>query len=196
MKKLITLFFICFCGYVAIAQSPLNVGIHAGYVNTKLGTDFPGIKSSGSSGYMLGAFMRVNLGIVYIEPALNFSKKRSDVSYRYEGGRTSGELEYNSMDIPVLLGFHVLKLPLVKLRAFIGPVASFTTKKVQWNDIPEALQKPIDPDKAMWNVKVGAGVDLWKFSLDIDWEKGLKDFQKDVLGKPRFFNATVGFRFL
>ena len=51
----------------------------------------------------------------------------------------------------------------------------------------------------MWNGKIGVGVDVWKLTFDIDYEKGLKKFQDNGNGKiksPRSFNFTLGLKII
>lgn len=190
MKKIIILLSICLAGLTTMAQSPLNIGIHGGISNTKMKVkDVPTVlKSRAHTGYMVGVFARVNLGPIYVEPALNFSHKEGEVKNLTD----KSSLKYNAFDIPVMLGFHILDLSAVKLRAYLGPVASFTGK-LKWDksDFGDML----DNDKVMWNGKLGVGVDLWKFTFDIDYEKGLKKFQREIKA-PRSFNFTLGFKII
>lgn len=194
MKKLVILLAVCLGYLTSMAQSPLNIGIHGGISNTKIKVkDVPSVLKNGSNtGYMLGVFARINLGPVYVEPSLNYSHKEGEV----KGDGYSSSLKYNSFDIPVMLGLHILDLKLVKLRAYLGPVASFTGK-LKWDK--EDFGDWIDNDKVMWNGKIGLGADVWKFTFDIDYEKGFKKFQNDQsikIKSPRSFNFTLGFKII
>ncbi|CCZ09618.1 MULTISPECIES: porin family protein [Culturomica] len=193
MKKLFILLAVCLGTLTCMAQSPLNFGIHGGISNTKIKVkDVPTVLKNGSNtGYMFGVFARVNLGPLYVEPSLNYSHKEGEV----KGDGYSSSLKYNSFDIPLMVGLHILDLPIVKLRAYLGPVVSFTGK-LKWDkgDFGNA----IDNDKTMWNGKIGVGVDVWKLTFDIDYEKGLKKFQNDEIKikAPRSFNFTLGFKII
>lgn len=189
MKKLTLLAFVCLLSFTVMAQKPLNIGVHGGFSNTRINakelTD--GLKSKSHNGYLVGVFGRINLGGLYIEPSLNFAHKESEV----ELGTEKGYLKYNSFDIPVMIGFRLINFGIANIRAFAGPVASFTGKvKNTSSFMPE-----VDNDKTMWNGKVGVGVDVWKFTLDVDYEKGFKKFEKDVKS-PRSFNFTLGFKII
>ncbi len=192
MKKFIILFFISFCGYAAMAQLPFTLGVHAGLSNTKIDVDdFTKsvediIDSKAHNGYLVGAFARFNLGRqLYIEPAFNYSHKESEAD---KADGTTTILKYNTFDIPVMVGIKVLKLAMVNVRAFAGPVASFA------GDI-KGHGIDLDNNTMMWNGKVGVGVDVWKFTFDIDYEKG---FTKPADGtkSPRSFNFTLGFKII
>ena len=113
MKKWIILFALCFCGFTLMAQSPLNIGIHGGVSNNKIKVKDAalGLKNGTNTGYMLGVFARINLGPLYVEPALNFSHKKGEVKDEVN----KSALKYNSFDIPVMLGLHVIDVPALKL---------------------------------------------------------------------------------
>ncbi len=66
-----------------------------------------------------------------------------------------------------MVGYNILKLPIFKLRGFAGPACIFRD---------ERFKKDFNTDKMMWNGKIGAGVDVWKVTFDIDYEFGLKKF--------------------
>ena len=196
MKKIILLLAVSFSCLAMSAQSPVHFGVHGGVSNTKLKVSKSGsnnidyLKSSAKSGYMIGLFGRINLGPLYVEPSLNYSHRESETDVNTQNGSGSGKVKYDSFDIPVMLGFHFIDISLVKLRAYLGPVASFTGK-LKIDD----LGFKSDNDKVMWNGKVGLGVDVWKFTFDVDYEKSLKKFQDDVKG-PSAFNFTLGFKII
>lgn len=180
MKKIVILALFSLIGLTTMAQSlPINLGIHGGWNDTKINAKKQKVESHG--GYMIGAFARVNLGSLYLEPALNFAHKESKVT-----AGNIGKFKYSSIDIPVMVGYHILELPIFKLRGFVGPVASFVTKN---------LKKDFKSDKMMWNGKVGAGVDVWKVTFDIDYEFGLKKFG-DGIKAPKSWNLTLGFKII
>ncbi len=207
MKKILLTTLIAAFSLTLFAQvSPINIGIHGGFINTKidtktLGSNIENIKESSKGGFMIGAFARINLGKLYIEPALNYTEKKTEVSFSIpelpDLGTVSKDLKYATIDIPVLLGYKIVKLPMLKVRVFAGPVASFSVNAldVNWGGI-ETPKPDLDPKKAIWNVKVGAGIDLWKLSLDLDYEKGLTDFKSGNIKAPSIFNVTIGLRII
>jgi hypothetical protein len=194
MKKLILAAVICLFSSALFAQlsSPINLGVHAGLVSTKVDTKIPNIsdvKDDADNGMMLGAFLRINLNKWYLQPELNYVSRKSEIEV--EG--VKGEFKTKSMDVPLLLGYKVVKLPAFKLRAFAGPVASF---KIDDSFAKTLKDKVGDPktEGAVWNGKVGAGVDVWKLTLDVDYEFGLTDVSSEFLKKNKMFNVTLGFK--
>lgn len=194
MKKLLLITWICFIGYGAMAQLPINLGVHGGISSNRIKLkDIPtAIGTQANTGYMIGAFMRVNLGKLYLEPALNYSHKKSIVEQDQLGlGEDERKLniKLNTFDIPVMLGFQVLDLSIVKFRAYLGPVLAVGKVK--------NLKKlgDISADKTNWHGKIGVGADIWKLTFDIDYEKAFKDLGHE-LKAPRSFNFTLGLKLI
>lgn len=196
MKKLFLAALIGLLGYGAMAQLPVNLGIHGGISSNRIKVkDIPStLGTRAHTGYMLGAFARINLGKLYIEPSLNFSHKESvwekEESVSPNTPATT-EVDYhlkvNSFDIPLLVGYEVLDLSILKLRAFFGPVISFPKLK--------DIQQIGHTDKTNWHGKIGVGVDVWKLTFDIDYEKAFKSLGHD-LKAPRSFNFTLGLKII
>lgn len=209
MKKIFLSLFICVIAFTASAQlaSPISLGVHAGWASTKINVSdlsYNGLKSSvkesASGGYMMGVFARINLGKLYIQPALDYSVKKGKIEIpesQLAGAKMiASDLEYSSIDIPILLGYKIIKLPFMNVHIYAGPVASFSTKELSLKDVRfKTLDENIDPDRAIWNIKLGAGVEIWKLNIDFDYEKGLKNFSKDFKA-PEIFNITIGLRII
>lgn len=190
MRKLLLLLFVCFCGYGAMAQLPVNVGIHGGVSTNKMKLrDLDGFKTGASTGYMIGAFVRVNLGNIYLEPSFNFAHKKNNLSSTHNMNEDLGKLKINSFEIPLMVGFKVLDLSIVKFRAFLGPVVSFPklkgVKQIEFDSI----------DKTNWRAKIGVGVDVWKLTFDIDYDKAFEKLGHEIKA-PRSFNFTLGMKII
>ena len=197
MKKLLLVAAICLFSSALFAQlsSPISLGVHGGLVSTKLDANMNGasIKENSKNGMMLGAFARINLNKWYLQPELNYVKRKSSLEQSFMGADFTMDVETKSLDIPVLLGYKIVKLPLFKLRAFAGPVASFKIDdkiKSTFGDVEDGNFKD-----AVWNAKFGAGIDVWKLTLDVDYEFGLTDVSSEFLKKNKMVNITLGFRF-
>ena len=71
MKKLVILVLFSLIGLTTMAQSlPINIGIHGGWNDAKIKAKEYKVDSHG--GYMIGAFARINLGSIYLEPVSCF----------------------------------------------------------------------------------------------------------------------------
>lgn len=125
MKKLVILVLFSLIGLTTMAQSlPINIGIHGGWNDAKIKAKEYKVDSHG--GYMIGAFARINLGSIYLEPALNFAHKESKINDEIG---SIGKFKYSSIDIPVMVGYNILKLPIFKLRGFAGPGCIFRDER-------------------------------------------------------------------
>ena len=191
MKKIFLVAVICMFSSALFAQlsSPVNFGLHAGLVSTKADTDFggvSGIKEKADNGMMIGAFLRINMNKWYLQPELNYVSRNTEVKVLNE----TYDFKTKSLDIPILLGYKIIKLPAFKLRAFAGPVASF---KID-DSLKSSVEGRLDGDfkGAVWNGKFGAGIDVWKLTLDVDYEVGFSDVAEDL--KQNMVNVTLGFK--
>lgn len=196
MKKIILVALICFCTSAIFAQlsSPISLGIHAGLVSTKVDTEIPNlssVKDKSDNGMMFGAFARINLNKWYIQPELNFVSQKSEISV----GGVKGDFKRKSIDVPMLLGYKLVKIPMFKLRAFAGPVASFRVDDSFSSTLKERFKND-DIKGAVWSGKVGAGIDVWKLTFDVDYQFGLTDVSSEFLKKNKMFNVTLGFKLL
>lgn len=196
MRNLLVTLFICFLGYAAVAQSPINIGVHGGVSSNRFKLkDLRNVHDTkDNTGYMIGAFMRINFGRGYLEPALNYAQRKSTAEQRVTTGSSKREdvdLKMNSFEIPVLLGYKLVNLKAVQVRTFIGPMVAIGKLK----NLKKLGDQNEDPDKANWRFKVGAGVDLWKLTFDVDYEKAFKKLSHEVKA-PRSFNFTVGLKLI
>lgn len=191
MKKIAILLMICFCGLTVMAELPINVGLHGGISSNRIKVkDIPyNIKTRAHTGYMLGAFCRINLGALYVEPSLNYNQKQSVIEAVNLDSEST--IKIKSFDIPLMLGVKILDFSVLKLRGYLGPVVSFPGKI---KNLPTGLSD-FKSKNAIWNGKVGVGVDVWKLTFDIDYEKSFQSLGHD-LKAPRSYNFTLGFKII
>ncbi|GAJ11517.1 unnamed protein product, partial [marine sediment metagenome] len=126
--------------------------------------------ASGNLGYHVGGFFRASLLGIFIQPELYFSSLSSEFKVEdLSGTGTADQLvkqKIGRIDVPVLVG--------VKLGTFrlgLGPVGSIiVSDQSDLNDITgyEATLK-----SATFGYQIGAGVDIWKISIDLRYEGNL-----------------------
>ena len=182
MKRIILLLAFGFLATTTMAQGA-DFGVRIGWNNAKV--DIENVKMTSHGGFMAGAFLRLDFARLYLEPALEFSRKNCEAS----STSVKESLKYSSVDIPLVLGIYIIDAKLVKVRGFIGPEVSIQTSKLKVKDIPAEVKS----DGAIWSGKVGAGVDVGHFCLDGDYGFALKDFGGDAK-KERIFTLTLGFK--
>lgn len=195
MKKLLLVFATCMCGFGAMAELPINFGIHGGMSSNRINfKDLSSIRESeASTGYMFGAFMRLNLGKLYLQPSLDYSHKTSIAQKNktaIDGKRENIDIKMNTFDIPVMLGLNLLEFSAVKVRVFLGPQISVGKIK----NLKE-LSKEVRADKTNLRGRVGIGLDMWKLTFDMDYEKGFQKLSHE-LKAPRSFNFTLGLKII
>lgn len=198
MKRLLLLLCVCFCGTAVMAvmpEKPINIGIHGGTSSNRINfRDLTSIHGSRpDQGYMFGAFMRINFGSLYLEPSLNYSHKKSIA----EGNRPAAgasrptyTIKNNAFEIPLMLGVQLIDLSVAKIRLFLGPQYAVGKLKNLKN-----IGNEIDPNKSNWSGKVGIGLDIWKLTLDLDYEKGFHKMAHE-LKAPRSYNFTIGLKLI
>ena len=192
MKK--TIFLAVFLLSVSLASAQLNVGIKAGY-NSSLslssissvasGTyNFENVKNEMWNNFQGGVFVRIGIGKkAYLQPELlyNMQKKKYTVSLQ---DVVNKDVTYDKIvnvstyDIPILLGYKLLDLKVVNLRAFAGPKLRFDTgnSSLEFSNLVKpagsgstvtlaGLQQ--DMLKSKIGLEVGAGLDVLMFTLDV-----------------------------
>ena len=195
MKKIaIILLFTSFL-IPSMAQSPINLGLKGGYSSSKLSTDF--YKEGSVDNYHVGAFVRVKLGKLYLQPEAYFSSKGGkleDSSSSLPDAINSFDLK--TVDVPILLGINVIDKGPFKLRANAGPLMSFLTDK-------EFKSQSFNPDDLKDNFfgwQYGVGADFLFLTLDVRMENSTGDLysgsniSSDV--KSKSFIVSLGIKLL
>ncbi|WP_321286377.1 porin family protein [uncultured Sunxiuqinia sp.] len=172
MKKIaIVLLFTSFL-IPAMAQSPINLGLKGGYSNSKLVTDMNAINEGSVDNYHVGAFARVTLGRIYIQPEAYYSSKGGtleDMTNSLPEAVNSFDLK--TIDVPVLFGINVVDKGVLKVRANAGPLFSFfTDKKLNGNSFNDDT---IKDNYFGW--QYGVGADFMFLTLDVRMENSSGD---------------------
>ncbi|NOU45501.1 MAG: PorT family protein [Bacteroidales bacterium] len=182
MKKLllVAILFSLSCGLMA----QISFGPKIGYTTGKLSTDKSDITTSMKSSFLFGAFLRLG-GKVYLQPEVNWYTAGGVFKKPSLTGISPFEDEVNlkSIQIPLYLGYKLLDLKLVQVRAQAGPTASIITSK-SINPLKPldygAQIKEADIKDVLWGLQFGAGVDVLMFTLDVQYMFGLNKLIGDV----------------
>lgn len=214
MKKFIVILFVVLVSIPAFSQ--IKFGLKAGVSTTSL--SMPTIKtiSSGTTSFTVdaltaakygfhgGAFVRLTLFGVYIQPELLFSTRSNEYTVINTTNQSApvsfvAKQTFNKLDIPVMLG---LKLGPIRLNA--GPAASLLINS------PKDLIS--DPDyKSRYSrmtigYQAGLGFDLLSIlTFDLRYEGSLKKYQNQIQNlagtkynlddRPNAFLFSVGLMF-
>ena len=196
----------------------IAIGPKFGYQTASLSYDKADIKAGFSNHFTAGLFGRVTVGRVYVQPEVLYFKTSNVFSASVEGVEDENlfnlptgahmNLTLNQMNlqVPLMIGYNIIDLDIIKLRAQVGPTANFLMKSQtvydqtytldgQQYDVEETAtsDKDFDTKSIAWGVQAGLGVDvLNRITLDVNYNFGLsKMFEKldqTPLGETFDFN--------
>ena len=197
MKKLFLLLLILFSAEVMYGQ--FKLGAKVGYNASKLSTNIDSVKSDFKSGFQIGAFVRIGKKL-YLQPEIYYTTQGGVFESNVSNWKQN--VKIGSIDVPVLVGFHMIKGDFANLRIMAGPAVSFVVNK----SISEggADPGPIssgDLSSVNWSIHAGAGVDVWMFTLDVRYQIGLNQLIKEVGewqfdAKSNAWVISLGFKIL
>ena len=222
MKKVLLLFAALFVATIANAQFDICVGPKVGYQATKLSLDKQNIKSSFKGNMTFGVFGRVTIKKFIVQPELLYFKSGKvfevsviDDNFGIDNPALNPTFTFNqaNLALPIFLGYQFLDLDLIKMRANVGPVFYFAVGKTEYSsnftgDDNHKMQESPNENMTM-GAALNLGVDVWRFTLDINYSLGLTDafddelvipgvgeFELDDNTKQNIFTVTLGFKLL
>ena len=182
-SKRILILFIALCiSTLSKSQSLISLGIRGAYTTSKIETDIPAIVSKTMQGHQFGVFARLGKKW-HIQPEVLLSAKGGKLEIELTG--TNGKklnavqtIHLNTLEIPLLIGYSPVRSEHFNFRLQAGP--SYNT--VIHKDIYISSQEPDPPtqeellqqiESEFYSLKVGAGVDIAFFTLDVRYEFGI-----------------------
>ncbi|MCL1943672.1 MAG: PorT family protein [Candidatus Azobacteroides sp.] len=131
-------------------------------------------------------FMRVNLNKMYLQTEAGYYYTRGSLEFNFTDESENNNTvdlswEFNSMGIPVLFGYHIIKVPPYGFNLYAGPKISkiIVAKKVfnvDHNTYPLNYDfKPHYP-----SLVCGFGVSISKLFFDFRYEFGLKNYLNGI----------------
>lgn len=173
-------------------------------LGVKGGADFSKIKSDLSSanltGYQAGIFMRGGTGFLF-QPEIYLSSSGSKLYGQSATGNTysleENRVRFTSVNFPLLFG-GMFGPPNMNFRVLAGPVYSVIVDKDR-----QFSQGFIDSHPGIYNYasntlgyQAGIGGDFGQFTLDLRYEGGLTQLNKDYHQKQNQWSVAVGFKLL
>lgn len=196
MKRLLFASIFILFTTIGFAQPIIDLGLKAGvhYSNLNLDGDFD-LNSDAITKMHWGAFGRVGFNRFYVQPEVYFSKKGGDLSYDLLD--LSGGFDYKNVDVPVLLGYKLVKSSMVDFRIMAGPVFSFVTDANYPDELDPYLEDQFF-NNHLFGVQYGLGVDVLFLTLDARMEHVSKIYDDPNLinGNSTSFMLTLGFKIL
>jgi len=198
MKKhsLITLLFVlCSCVLLQAQSIPgVQLGLKGAWNYSKIKSDdSEWLSSSNRSGYQAGIWARFG-GALHLQPELYLTGKSSQATVVENGSNIKADLNFTTLDLPVLIGSRIGFGPLA-LRIQAGPVMSIVIDKSigeAFNQIGEFN----DYKNQAFAVTGGVGIDVGKFRADLRYEQGLSSLSKNEVKsqKVSLWSLGVGLR--
>jgi hypothetical protein len=191
MKKLFLSLFFVVITVSLFSQVNFDLGIKGGVNFSKISFDTEDYSAESVTKTHIGAFGRIGWSRIFIQPEIYFSGKGGDISSDILSTATS--FDYNTVDIPVLLGFRIIKGKAFDLHVVAGPVFSNITSEDITSD--EVFNQSFYEDNYV-GIQYGLGIDVLFLSFQARMENGLGEFysQPEVSGKNQTFMLSVGFK--
>jgi hypothetical protein len=210
MMKKIFFTLLLFLTVLQFTNAQLSFGIKGG-INQDLNSeaseyiDLPtgySLETNSTSGFHAGLWMRVKVPVVglYVRPEVNYATLNSEynIGIPLPGSSSpiaaTAKYEMSKIDVPVLLGLKILKFGNV----FIGPNFQYLLKSNLEASSESSLITPyknddVDEDITM-GIVVGAGLEVWKFGVDVRFETGFnipdEDFNSFADAQDSFEKIT------
>ncbi|NML69783.1 PorT family protein [Chryseobacterium sp. RP-3-3] len=171
-------------------QNPaFHIGIKGGASFTKTSTESSALEGKYGFGYQGGIMTRMDIGSLYVQGEALFNKRKT--SFDTKDG-TSAKLSWNSIDIPIVIGYKLVNTKDFNVRAFAGGVYSYAFKNKL--STSKALQEGFKSfDKSNIGITGGVGVDYKNFTADLRYETGLSSISKEFKSKPHSLTLGIGY---
>jgi len=170
-------------------QTPsIHFGIKGGTNFTKTSTE-SSLEGKYGFGYQAGVMARVDIGSLYVQGETLFGKRKTSYEAKDTG---SAKLTWNTIDVPVVIGYKFFKTDDFNVRAFAGGVYSFAFNNK--SSISESVHEGFNKfDKSNIGITGGIGVDYKNFTVDLRYENGLSNISKEFKSKPHSFSLGIGY---
>ncbi len=188
-----------------MANAQFNFGLKAGY-NSSLNFEdisavqsgdynLDDVKSELASGFHAGAFARVFIDKLYIQPEVLYSLQKKDYQITLQdisNNTVSVDkfVTFNTIDVPLLVGYKLLDLKVANLRAFAGPKFRLNAgSQISFKNLTEGANIDTEALKGEFKdsqigLEAGAGIDVLMFALDFRFNLINDVYQANWATKP------------
>ncbi|MFW5656831.1 MAG: porin family protein [Bacteroidota bacterium] len=138
-------------------------------------------------GFHAGAFARLNLAGLYVQPELLFTSSGGKIAVESEDrGKEIWNLTYNKLDVPVMVGVKVLKF--IRLQA--GPTFSLLLSS-DARDVDVYDTASNNYNNATVGYQAGVGFDIGSLYIDFKYEGNLSKLGDSVNFGNQEFNTDM-----
>ena len=202
MKKItvFSLFALLCLTSATYAQKGFQLGIKGGVTTNEIYTDAGSLGNNISesydtkTGYVAGVWGRFG-NKIFLQPELLLAQKGGTIDIQNVG---KVKFSYSNLDVPVLVGFKVLKI----FNVHAGPVATFKISEDQ--KLKDALKDLTTSDEAIKNAsfgyQLGVGVKILGINLDLRKVGSLSEVSALNMSNNQFkdkgWQFTIGFKII
>lgn len=188
MKKIAIVLFICLFAFTGKSQDFFDAGLKAGINSSKISTHLADYTPQTINNYSFGAFARLNLGRVYIQPEAYYNSKGGE-EIKTADASVINSFDLKTVDVPALLGFKIIDQKAINLRVMAGPVFSFLTDKSAKGQLTED-----NLHNSFLGWQYGAGVDFLFLTFDARMESYDRNFYQGISSKNGTFVLSLGIK--
>lgn len=188
MKKITVLVMIVLLALTGKAQGFFDAGLKAGLNSSKISTNVSDYNPQTINNYSFGAFARLNLGRLYIQPEAYYNSKGGEYIDKVNLS-TVNSFDLKTVDVPALVGIKLIDQKALNLRIMTGPVVSFLTDKSVKGQLTEDNLK-----NSLLGWQYGAGVDFLFLTFDARMESYSKNFYEGLDSKNGTFVLSLGIK--
>lgn len=174
MKKLTILFALVLIAFTGKSQGFFDAGLKAGLNTSKISTNMDDYTPQTINKYSVGAFARINLGRIYIQPETYFNSKGGEYIDKLS---VKNSFDLKTIDVPALIGLKLINQKAFNLRVLAGPVFSFVTDKSASSQLTKSAIKD-----NFFGWQYGAGADFLFLTFDVRMES----YSNNLYDTPKF----------
>jgi len=183
MKKLTIFLLLAIVAITGKAQGFLDAGFKAGVNSSKISANVDDYTPQTINNYLFGAFARINLGRIYIQPEAYYNSKGGEYIDKVNLS-TVNSFDLKTIDVPALIGIKLIDQKAFNLRILAGPVFSFVTDKSASSQLNETAIKD-----NFFGWQYGAGIDFLFLTLDARMES----YSNNLYETPKFDSKNGNF---
>ena len=153
----------------SISFSQINIGLKFGsnYNFNGFESDSLNLKLDNAVTFQAGGLVRVKIKKIHLQAEGLFTGRKGEV-YSANGGSGS-KINFYSFDVPLIVGYKLIDLKIVKLRLNAGLVPSFNIAKL--GDLDK-----LDYKDSFYSAMGGVSLDIPLFLFDLRYQGAIGDY--------------------
>ena len=154
-----------------------------------MSTSLKDYNSKSATGWGAGAMLRVNMKRAYLQAELMYAEK----NVKFDSALNNETSKMKNLEVPLVIGYRFIKLPVLHVRAFAGGVyTNIVGDNFKTQDITGVFD---DFNKDNLGYRLGLGVDVLNFTVDVSYDGGFKNVSRQYKTKPSAWMVSLGYFF-